>query len=120
MAWTIFRAKSLQILTAVLGTSSMSFFEGIEMRKDEIILKELMCFNLYDGKGISILFVVWISFLILQVLKVSLQDKKHLMFSMVKCNGIFVYIFYFSRGSLTLSLGNLLMNRDGVCKARGQ
>ncbi|KAA0056324.1 hypothetical protein E5676_scaffold11G00970 [Cucumis melo var. makuwa] len=39
MAWTIFRAKSLQILTAVLGTSSMSFFEGIEMRKDEIILK---------------------------------------------------------------------------------
>ena len=36
-------------------------------------LHELMCFNLYDEKGISILFVVWISFLILQVLKVSLQ-----------------------------------------------
>uniref|UniRef100_A0A9I9EB04 Uncharacterized protein n=1 Tax=Cucumis melo TaxID=3656 RepID=A0A9I9EB04_CUCME len=36
-------------------------------------LNELICFNLYDGKGISILFVVWISFLILQVVKISLQ-----------------------------------------------
>ncbi|KAL0551285.1 hypothetical protein IC582_010371 [Cucumis melo] len=63
---------------------TMSFFEAIEMWKEETILKELICFNLYDGKGISILFVVWISFLILQVVKISLQGKKHLMLSMVK------------------------------------
>ncbi|XP_050938586.1 peptidyl-prolyl cis-trans isomerase FKBP16-1, chloroplastic-like isoform X2 [Cucumis melo] len=28
------------------------------------------------------------------------------------CNCIFVYIFCFSKGSVTLSLGNLIMNRD--------
>uniref|UniRef100_A0A9I9E6T1 Uncharacterized protein n=1 Tax=Cucumis melo TaxID=3656 RepID=A0A9I9E6T1_CUCME len=52
----------------------LKFIDSLFMQMENLNeLNELMCFNLYDGKGISILFVVWISFLILQVLKVSLQ-----------------------------------------------
>ncbi|XP_022926051.1 sulfite exporter TauE/SafE family protein 4 [Cucurbita moschata] len=91
------------IIILFIGTSSRSFFKGIEMWKEETILKkefakqsetfvnsrgellidveydplipkeqktalELMCFNL-RWKRTSILLVVWISFLILQVVK---------------------------------------------------
>lgn len=83
------------IIILFIGTSSRSFFKGIEMWKKETKIKneettildthdvdyealpsdqdrigtlETICFNI-RWKGLSVLMVVWISFLILQILK---------------------------------------------------
>ncbi|KAF9680196.1 hypothetical protein SADUNF_Sadunf06G0096100 [Salix dunnii] len=94
------------IIILFIGTSSRSFFKGIEMWKEETILKkemvnrqetfvnsrgellidteyepllpreekskmQILCFNL-KWKRLLVLFLVWLSFLLLQVIKASL------------------------------------------------
>ncbi|KAF2289803.1 hypothetical protein GH714_038693 [Hevea brasiliensis] len=56
------------IIILFLGTSSRSVFKGIEMWKEETILKQILCFNL-KWKRLLMLLLVWVSFLLLQVLK---------------------------------------------------
>ncbi|KAG6771807.1 hypothetical protein POTOM_023199 [Populus tomentosa] len=124
------------IIILFIGTSSRSFFKGIEMWKEETILKkemvqqqetivnsrgellidteyeplipreekskmQILCFNL-KWKRLLILFLVWTSFLLLQVIKASLPPPP------LSVPNIFIYFHV-----LILSL--ILQNDIAVC-----
>ncbi|CAN1229700.1 Sulfite exporter TauE/SafE family protein 4 [Linum perenne] len=56
------------IIILFIGTSSRSFYKGILMWKEETLFKEVFCFNL-SWKRQLVLFIVWICFLMLQIVK---------------------------------------------------
>ncbi|XP_050938550.1 uncharacterized protein LOC127148535 isoform X1 [Cucumis melo] len=103
------------VLTMPISTSFEMSFERNVGRKLHYVIERYLQHqirNIYDREHKEVFLRIF-SCPKITICASNCSSSAHLVLVARTCNGIFVYIFYFSRGSLTLSLGNLLMNRDG-------